>query len=231
MNIELKYRDHVLAIWKKYQNLPFLNESNCEYRKSPLLPSELTDNAILFIGINPAFKKGDTVADEYREIEFYLQNENHVEINYFQRFKEIADYCGERWTHIDMLFVRETDQSQIDKLSYTTEGINFIQDQIEFAFQIIEESQPKLILVSNAFATELFGKKKAKHQVFDKIWKGYSLDFEKDFDAAIGTYTIEINGKPTPIIFSGMLSGQRALDNGSFERLKWQMKWILQKSK
>lgn len=229
MNVESKFKEKVLAIWKKHKSLEFLTEPGCEYRKSPLLPHELIDNAILFIGINPAFKKGDMLAEEFKEIEFFYQNENHVEINYFKRFKEIADYCGERWTHIDMLFVRETDQSQIDKLSYTKEGIEFIQDQIEISFEIMEECQPKLVLVSNAFASELFGKKKVKHQVFDKIWKGYSLDFNTDFDESIGTYTIELNGKPTPIIFSGMLSGQRALDNGSFERLKWQMKWILNK--
>lgn len=60
--------------------------------------------------------------------------------------------------------------------------------------------------------------------------------FEKDnnrkknstFDPSIGTYRIEIDGFKTPIIFSGMLSGQRALDLGSLERLKWQIKFIIE---
>ena len=49
---------------------------------------------------------------------------------------------------------------------------------------------------------------------------GFDLDFDEDFNNEIGTYKIKIGEKETPIFFSGMLSGQRALDLGSLERLK-----------
>ena len=46
-----------------------------------------------------------------------------------------------------------------------------------------------------------------------------------EFDDTIGTYRIINNPdfKDTIVFFSGMLTGQRALDNGSFERLKWHL--------
>ena len=51
------------------------------------------------------------------------------------------------------------------------------------------------------------------------------MNFEFEFDDTIGTYRIINNPdfKDTIVFFSGMLTGQRALDNGSFERLKWHL--------
>ena len=231
MNIKNNYEERVIQLWEKYSHLDVMNESGCEYRKSPLLPIEIEDNSILFVGINPSFKKGDIIPDDKKKIDFYPQNINGEvpDIAYFRKFHDIATYCNERWTHIDMLFIRETNQKIMDRLSYTEEGVDFIVEQMNIVFEIIDKAKPKLIVVSNAFASELFGKKKAKHKSFDKIWKGFSLNFPEDFNDDYGTYTIPIMGKETPIIFSGMLSGQRALDIGSLERLKWQIKMILRK--
>ena len=52
---------------------------------------------------------------------------------------------------------------------------------------------------------------------------GYDFVFNDD----IGTYL----WNNTPVFFSSMLSGQRALDIGSMERLKWQVKRALQEIK
>ena len=231
MNIKDNYEERVIKLWEKYSDLDVLNETGCEYRKSPLLPAEIEDDSVLFIGINPAFKKGDIIPEDKRKIDFYPQNHKDEvpDLAYFRKFHDIANYCNVSWTHIDMLFVRETNQKIMDKLSYSKKGVDFITEQINIVFEIIDKAKPKLIVVSNAFASELFGKKKTKHQSFDKIWKGYSLNFPEDFNKDFGTYTIPIGGKDTPIIFSGMLSGQRALDIGSLERLKWQIKMILSK--
>ena len=124
----------------------------------------------------------------------------------------------------------------IEKLSYTDKGMDFLNAQLKITFEIIERANPKLIIVSNALASEFFGKKKeTKHRKLDKIWKGFDLYFDKNiwkndvtFNSKIGTYEIKLNDKLVPIIFSGMLSGQRALDIGSLERLKWQSKMILE---
>ncbi len=233
INLE-EYEDRVRDIWKEFDNLSFLNESRCEYRRYPILPQSVKKNAILFVGINPSFPKGTQIEEENKKIEFYSQSKNdEKDIQYFEKFKEIARYCGEEcnWTHLDLLFIRETKQKFIDKLTYSTEGRNFINEQLTITFEVIKNVAPKIIVVTNALASEFFGKKKKeKHQGFDKIWQGFALDFEKDFDNEIGTYKISMNGREVPIIFSGMLSGQRALDIASLERLKWQIKMILEKN-
>lgn len=49
------------------------------------------------------------------------------------------------------------------------------------------------------------------------------VDFK--WDEELGTYTYKNN----PFFFSSMLTGQRALDNGSFERLVWHIKKVKSK--
>ena len=55
-----------------------------------------------------------------------------------------------------------------------------------------------------------------------KYWKNKII-----FDDKIGTYKITLNEKSVPVFFSSMLTGQRALDKGSFERLKWHVKNVI----
>ncbi len=77
-------------------------------------------------------------------------------------------------------------------------------------------SIPKIIVVDNTLARTFLGKDKVGEV---DIW----LDYEFKFDEEIGTYL----WNNIPVFFTSMLTGQRALDNGSFERLKWQVKRAL----
>lgn len=229
INIEAEYKHQVLKIWEKHKGIEEIKNPEFEYRKSPILPKSVVKNAILFVGINPSFTKGSVIEPENKSIEFYSKiNPEDKEIQYFQKFKDVAKYCNnEQWTHIDLFFLRETNQKVIQKMSY--EQIDFLQEQLNISFEIIEKSKPKIIIVANSLASEFFGKKKLKHHKFDNIWKGFDLNFDTNFDENIGTYKIKLGSNEVPIIFSGMLSGQRALDLGSLERLKWQIKMILNK--
>lgn len=238
--IEVKdiYEKDVLAIWEKFENHEIFSNPDFEYRKHPLLPKIVHKESLMFIGMNPSFTKGSVIPENEKKIGFYQiqKQENFKDIPYFEKMKEIAEYCKSEWTHLDLFFIRETKQELIEKLSYTDKGIDFLNAQLKITFEIIERANPKLIIVSNALASEFFGKKKeTKHRKLDKIWKGFDLYFDKNiwkndvtFNSKIGTYEIKLNDKLVPIIFSGMLSGQRALDIGSLERLKWQSKMILE---
>jgi len=57
------------------------------------------------------------------------------------------------------------------------------------------------------------------------------MDFGFEFDDEIGTYRIIKNDKlkHTPVFFTSMLTGQRALDLGSYERLIWHILFVLKK--
>jgi hypothetical protein len=237
--LERDYKDRVQKIWEEHKNNSEIFPEDQIYRKHALLPKSIHKNRLLFIGMNPSFEKKSTIPKDEENIFFYpVSYENSKsEIPYFKRFGEVASSSKIKWTHLDLLFIRETNQKSIEKLTYIEDGINFLNMQLDISFEIIEKSEPKLIVVANAFAAEFFGKKKSKHGSFNIIWKGYNLIFQSDdkdqitFNEEIGTYEIQLNGKKVPIIFSGMLSGQRALDVGSLERLKWQIKMILEGKK
>lgn len=164
LDLEEDYKERVLEIWNKFKVIPVLNENECEYRQSPLLPKTVKKDAILFIGINPAFSTSRKQEIINKEIEFYplISNEKE-EITYFKKFQEIASYCNNsEWTHLDLFFMRETNQEVIERLCHG-KFIDFLQEQLEITFEIINKINPKIIVVSNSLASEFFGKKKQKH--------------------------------------------------------------------
>ncbi len=236
INIKNDYSIEVLQIWENFKSNDIFSEPEFQYRKYPLLPEVINKNCLLFIGMNPSFIKGSTISENEKPIGFYSPKAREKDIPYFEKMKDISKYCETEWSHLDLFFIRETKQEWIKKLSCNEKGIEFLNAQLKVSFEIIKRANPKLIIVSNAFASEFFGKKKeTKHQNLDKIWKGFDFYFDNNiwekevtFNSEIGTYNIKLNNTLVPIIFSGMLSGQRALDIGSFERLKWQAKMILQ---
>ncbi|MFZ1291236.1 MAG: hypothetical protein WAR79_14160 [Melioribacteraceae bacterium] len=81
--------------------------------------------------------------------------------------------------------------------------------QLDAVIEFIESLNPKIILVINDKASEIYKD---------------SVLFKTSFDIELGTYKHPKLG--IPVFLSGMLSGQRALDNHSNERLIWQIKRV-----
>lgn len=48
-----------------------------------------------------------------------------------------------------------------------------------------------------------------------------------DYDDVLGVDMYEIGDKRVPVFHSGMLSGAHTIDNGSFDRLIWHIKYVL----
>jgi len=184
------------------------------------LPEKILCNSILFIGINPSFdvKKNEAAVYYY---DLYCKENIH---NYFKKFQYISDNVNQPWAHIDLLFVRETEQKKVKEIIYDDKnnGAEFIYEQLLVSKHILEACSPKIIIVANTLARRLLGKDKTKK---DNIWMG--LDFKMDKN--VGTYRIINNEKlaNTPVFFTSMLSGQRALDMGSYERLIWHIGFVL----
>ncbi len=187
------------------------------------------DIDILFVGINPSY------GGDKSEGKFYSKKD--VErLSYFKPFNNIINELDDKrtglknltWSHLDMLVFRETQQSFIkNKLLKTEEGIQFVNKQLILSKQILEYLNPKIIVVSNTAARHFLGRDKydKKGKKFG-VWMGY--DFE--FDYNLGTDKIINNSKINPyVFFSSMLSGQRALDNGSKQRLIWHIDNVLNK--
>ncbi len=75
---------------------------------------------------------------------------------------------------------------------------------------------PKLIVVLNAGASNIF-----REMYIINPFPSPSFDKKK------GAEIISINSRNVPVIFSGMLSGQRALDIGSRVSLQWHIDKVL----
>lgn len=194
---------------------------------------EIRKPDILFLGINPSY-----IDNLQNGNNFYVKHEV-TDYPYFKPFKRIQESLVEKysreieWTHIDLLVFRETNQSFIKKKlipKKTHLGNEFIIDQLTIARRILEHIQPKIIVVSNTMAKELLGRNRGKHEKTQEesgVWMG--LNFE--FNEATGTDKIINSGKldGTHVFFTSMLSGQRALDNGSRERLVWHINEVLKK--
>jgi hypothetical protein len=208
INIKELFGSRIEKLWDdtKFQN-PDLETIK---KRGFAIPEKIKTGSILFVGINPSYdeKKGNTyyLNDDYKD------GKPHP---YFNKFVEIKkrtdDVLHKDWTHIDLTFVRETKQRKIHDFG-CEEGQKFIEEQMKIFKDIIEQSKPYIIIVNNTLARDWI--------------KKYNI-FQTEFSEKFGTPVITSGVlKNTPIFFTSMLTGQRALDMGSFYRLVWHIKYV-----
>ncbi|MFH1311468.1 MAG: hypothetical protein ABIH65_03625 [Nanoarchaeota archaeon] len=245
MKTNEEINERILTLWE--------NHSTESGENSPLLYPEFIQNGILFIGLNPSKsrKAFDTIFkdNEYKKIGFkeFFKKENinkyypefkktlkeiHIEgeelakrkYSYFKKFRD----NWKEFNHIDLFVYRLTNQKEFKSkigLDKNKKGdiINnnfkeFGREQLKLASDLIQLLKPKTIVVANAFASDIIDK-------YSDIFKINKKHFnEKGYD------TIKIGNDEVPILFTSMLTQQRALDNHTFRRLKWQINKILEDS-
>ena len=198
---------------------------------------EINLDSLLFVGLNPAYKNDPHVVGN--EVGVIYNNEAVVEFRYFKKFPDLKPPTIEHWHHIDLFFVRETNQDIFKSLFFNNDQRvkPFLIEQLSISKEIIERSKPKIIVVVNAFAAKMFGPPKSTESQentkspTNNIFGNKLPLFPLEFDNVIGTYRIKAphSLENTPVFLSGMLTGQRALDNGSLGRLKWHIKFVLEK--
>jgi len=176
--------------------------------------------SILFVGLNPSYTL-EAEPTEQEQVFYNLSQSGNYK--YFKRFEEISEHANIRWSHLDMLTIRETNQNSVIDLVKKAEGLDFIWKHLLITKKILEQTEPKTIVVENSMARTLLGKD--VDSTGNNKWLGYVFEFDEN----IGTHRITNQDSKlvgTPVFFTSMLSGQRALDNGSYERLKWHIKRI-----
>jgi hypothetical protein len=211
INIETNYGTRFSELWDdtRFANIDVL-------RRGYLFDRIIKVNALLFIGINPSF---DENKDSTERI--FFDNSAGLQTHpYFKKFPDVAKKAGLAWSHFDLLGIRETKQENISNLLTIANGPTFVAEHLQISKEIIIAAKPKIIVVSNALARDFMG-----YDNNPKEEKRVCMDFDFKFDDDIGTYRITNNGLDgTPVFFSSMLTGQRALDKGSLERLIWHIK-------
>jgi len=163
----------------------------------------------MFIGINPSYNNAPG--------SIYYDNSHGETHPYFRKFIDISQKVSIDWTHLDLLFVRETSQNIIKDLGKTQLGHDFFDEQLIVSKHIIEVAKPQILVVNNTHARDLL-----------KSTSFSSTKFDFEFDEILGTEKIVnhkiLNG--TPVFFTSMLTGQRALDLGSYNRLIWHIRYV-----
>ena len=209
--------------------------------KIPILYNEFKkgEAQLLFIGLNPSFS--DNIFSSFKPInkEFESPWSNKVEYDnffnsrnieskdilkiievhensieyypYFNKFKEIAIETNMKFLHIDLFHCRRTSQKVlIDNLLKYPERDDYIQKSIKILKVLIEQISPKILIIENT-ATRNF--------LIDYA----SFPHVHSIDKKSGTP----NKDGIPIFYTSMLTGQRALDLGSFNRLIWHINHCL----
>lgn len=200
MNIKETYGSRIEKLWNECHKV------EPEYmeiiKRGIAIPSEICSGGLLFIGVNPSYDK--KLNDGY-----YRPDPK----GFFKKQFEIGESLGlnwPEWSHLDLMYIRETKQKVIEKAKNDSFFLEFLQKQYAISKEIIHDAHPKLIVVCNAFA---------------KTWIEGDENVKTEWSEEFGTHIIKSTPlEGTPIIFTGMLTGQRALDSGSYEMLKWHIK-------
>lgn len=210
----------IFSLWER-----FFDEKADVY--VPLILPPLVDGELLFIGNNPSFSvKGFRrflTGTNFSHIDpqsfFHWRNRHQFDLEtaiqierlakekyaYFNKFKDISEDTGLKWEHIDLFFFRETKQDNFKRLILDGKNLkSFAIEQLSLSKKLLETINPMIIVVVNAFASDVFKK-----------------TFGSKFDEKLGYYKTIVNGRSVPTFLGSMLTGQRAMDRFSYQRLRW----------
>jgi hypothetical protein len=222
ISVEKEYKEKINEIWNNndFSEIDII-------KRGYVIHDKILENSILFIGINPSYIKTSQPGRNFINLDQEgRKSENEKPYSYFLKFAKITEKINStsenrkvKWSHLDLLFYRETNQKGLYTIEKQKNGDNFIQKQLNITKEVIIKSKPKIIVVSNAKSRDLLKNEK------------YKLGFKFKFNELLGTEIVSHTSLPSeiPVFFTSMLSGQRALDNGSYERLIWHINFVLNK--
>lgn len=194
----------------------------------PLQYPELRPGGLVFVGLNPSCpRKADDLVitdpnqlDDLRRAQELTQREaralgrveNDKMYRYFTHFPRLTPE-GFHWEHVDMFAVRDRNQRRVKiALGLPDKWISFAERQFDIFLDLIRGLDPVAMVAVNALASELFLKRIPE------------ITYLQDR----GHHVFPLNGRSIPVLLSGMLTGQRALDRYSRCRLKWHIRQVLQ---
>lgn len=224
INIQNLAEKKINDLWSEFSGIEL-----CKFPPNSSL--EIPKSGLVFIGINPSMGVDErerlTIKNDLK-CEFYkLTYDEKIDYRYFKKFFEVAKQAEMDWGHLDILYCRETNQNNVKKLLKTERGKDFLYKQCmitkSILNEIIDKNNPRIFVVTNTFARDLLGRYRKLNA--PKIESEWWIDFDFVWNENLGTYTYQGN----PFFFSSMLTGQRALDNGSFERLVWHINQVKKK--
>lgn len=189
---------------------------------------------LLFIGHNPSTSSKNTLPVFTRDLSKVdidtLVTCKAVDLRSYDYFKPIRDFrTGLAKYHIDLLALRHTNQAELKKMILKANDkrtgiiqtvVDFFSAQISAVNTFIMEVQPSQAVIVNACTRDIIlandpGNRKSKFRAFNQ--GQYWLDYAnwRTFPARVAH-----NSYHGYLHSASMLSGQRAMDVGSRERLE-----------
>lgn len=152
---DLQVDNKLEKIWSDYY-------SDKETTIAPLYQMEVLKNVITFLSINPSLTpsgKKDATKGYYPHPPYSMINYETTNILFFRKFYEIGEELNQPWTMLDLLYERESTQSDLE-IKYSPKTIkesdkNFLLNQIKLTFEIFENIKPKVVVISNAGTDKL----------------------------------------------------------------------------
>lgn len=190
-------------------------------------------DALVFVGMNPSFSsKGwksivrrstwpeldphaffqwPSPQDFDEALAHELEAMAHESYPFFAPHRALAKALETSWEHFDIFAYRETDQAKMRTLALVSGGkielTEFGQSQFALFEELLLLARPSAVIVVNALASQVYLTKRSP--MFDS-----SVGFYRDSSAKESSF---------PVFFTGMLTGARALDRFSKDRLFWQV--------
>ena len=173
--------------------------------------NKVQKDGLLLVGINPSFDESFVGPCEGEVRDSEKEGYRHP---YFTKPKKLNEEIGvSSFSHVDMFSVRSRPQHVVQDIVSDPDSQEFVEEQLKLFRMIVDGASPRAIVVVNALASHL-------------IKTGRALG-ALDYDEVLGVDMYKIGEKRVPIFYSGMLSGAHAVDNGSFDRLIWHIKYVL----
>lgn len=202
---EKEFKQELDSIWMDAKEISVGDYCLDIKKRGYAIETMIEEDALMFLGMNPSFRKGTPYPESGKEYVFYPLPQNEKD-KYFGKAYTIAKDRKAYFCHHDLLYVRETSQKYV--IDSYMDNKEFYDKQLALTKNIIERAHPKMIVIINAKACEVF------KSLFD-------FEHNHTWDVKLGVDIINIAGRMTPVIFSGMLTGSNPLDNGSYFSLRW----------
>ena len=209
-----KYNNSIRDLWKpEFENaLESTENTNVKFMNFCFHVNQ-GESPVWFFGMNPSLpiSPKEIISQDSDLTENLIsklkeeQKNMHDEYQYFKKAKDFfKDDVGinELLNPIfhDLYPIRHTQQKEFEK--FLNQNSSLCDSLDEATKKLITGVMPNLIIIANAGASKRIQKL-----------------FQPKFDTNSTKLTFEANGKKTDMIFSSMLSGQRALDTYSRSRL------------
>lgn len=119
-SVEEDFGSEIRKIWDdhKFDSIDLKNRGFAVH-------DDIQQNSLMFIGINSSYN-GSTG-------NLFYENSHRETHKYFKKFIEISSEVGLKWSHLDLLFLRETNQKEVKSLGENNLGHIFYDEQFKMA--------------------------------------------------------------------------------------------------